>query len=76
MPNDREARLLRDFAHLYPGLKSGVWYKASWLSARQFARVRCDGRAASMASVVNESHFEFRGGRPRRKRGSASEKPR
>ena len=74
MPNDREARLKRDFAHLYPGLKTGVWYKAAWLSARQFARVRCDGRAASMAGVVNESHFEFRGGRPRRKRGSAWEK--
>jgi hypothetical protein len=76
MPSDREARLKREFAHLYPGLKPGVWYKAAWLSARQFARVKCDGRASSMASVVNETHFEFRGGRPRAKRGSASEKPR
>ena len=76
MPNDREARLRREFAHLYPGLKPGVWYKAAWLSARQFARVRCDGRASSMASVVNETHFEFRGGKPRKKRGSASDKTR
>jgi hypothetical protein len=76
MPNDREARLKREFAPLYPGLKPGVWYKAAWLSARQFARVRCDGRVSSMASVVNESHFDFRGGKPRKKRGSASEKPR
>ena len=76
MPNDREARLKREFAPLYPGLRSGVWYKAAWLSARQFARVRCDGRASSMASVVNESHFEFRGGKPRRKRGPAAAKPR
>lgn len=68
MPNDREARLRREFAPLYPGLKPGTWYKAAWLSARQFARIRCDGRASSMATVVNESHFEFRGGRPRRKR--------
>ena len=74
MPSDREARLKREFAHLYPGLKHGVWYKAAWLSARQFARTRCDGRADSMAKVVNESHFEFRGGRPRRKRESG--KPR
>jgi len=66
MPSDREGRLRREFADLYPGLKTGVWYKAAWLSARQFARVRCDGRAKSMASVVNEKHFEFRGGRPRR----------
>ena len=52
MPSDREARLKREFAKLYPGLKTEVWYKAAWLSARQFARVRCDGRANSMASVV------------------------
>jgi hypothetical protein len=66
MPSDREARLKREFAKHYPGLKPGVWYKAAWLSARQFARVRCDGRAQSMASVVNEHHFDFRGGKPRR----------
>ncbi|MEO8088886.1 MAG: hypothetical protein ABI703_01165 [Gemmatimonadales bacterium] len=76
MPNDREARLRREFAPLYPGLAPGTWYKAAWLSARQFARTRCDGRASSMAGVVNESHFEFRGGRPRRKRAPASERPR
>lgn len=76
MPSDREVRLKREFGHLYPGLKPGVWYKAAWLSARQFARVRCDGRASSMASVVNETHFEFRGGKPRLKRGPASDKPR
>jgi hypothetical protein len=76
MSSDREARLKREFAKLYPGLKTGVWYKAAWLSARQFARVRCDGRAHSMASVVNEDHFEFRGGSPRRRRESARETPR
>ena len=63
MPSEREARLKREFAKLYPGLRPGVW-----LSARQFARVPCDGRAESMATVVNERHFEFRGGKPRRKR--------
>jgi hypothetical protein len=70
MPSEREARLKREFAKFYPGLKPGIWYKAAWLSARQFARTKCDGRAASMASVVNETHFEFRGGRPRRRRDS------
>jgi hypothetical protein len=29
-----------------------------------------------MAKVVNETHFEFRGGRPRRQRGSGAEKRR
>jgi hypothetical protein len=67
MASEREARLKREFVKLYPGLKPGIWYKAAWLSARQFARTPCDGRADSMASVVNERHFEFRGGKPRRK---------
>ena len=68
MPNDREARLKREFAKLYPGLKPGIWYNAAWLSARLFARIPCDGRADSISKVVNEQHFEFRGGRPWRKR--------
>jgi hypothetical protein len=70
MPSAREARLKREFAKLYPGLRPGVWYSAAWLSARQFARIQCDGRAESMAGVVNERHFEFRGGKPRRTRNS------
>jgi hypothetical protein len=70
MASDREARLKREYAKLYPGLKPGVWYNAAWLSARMFARVRCDGRAESMASVVNEQHFEFRGGKPWRRRST------
>ncbi|HEY8256178.1 MAG TPA: hypothetical protein VIG08_00825 [Gemmatimonadales bacterium] len=61
----REARLKPEFAHLYPGLTPGVWYKAAWLSARQFAREPSDGGAASIARMVDENHFEFRGGRPR-----------
>ena len=65
MSASREARLKSEYAHLYPGLTPGVWYKAAWLSARQFAREPCDGAAASIARMVDESHFEFRGGRPR-----------
>jgi hypothetical protein len=69
MSTPREARLKPEFAHLYPGLKSGVWYRAAWLSARQFARVPCDGDATSIARMLDEQHFEFRGGRPRQWRG-------
>lgn len=65
MSSSREARLKPEFAHLYPGLAPGVWYKAAWLSARQFAREPCDGAASSIARMVDESHFDFRGGRPR-----------
>jgi len=68
MPSEREARLKREFAGLYPGLKPGVWYNAAWLSAWLFARVPCDGRAESISGVVNERHFEFRGGKPWRQR--------
>jgi hypothetical protein len=70
MKNEREARLKSEFAHLYPGLKPRTWYNAAWLSARQFARVPCDGRATSIAKMLNDSHFEFRGGRPRRNRAA------
>jgi hypothetical protein len=70
MKSDREARLKPEFAHLYPGLQPRTWYNAAWLSARQFARVPCDGRAASIAKMLNDSHFEFRGGRPRHDRAA------
>jgi hypothetical protein len=61
----REARLRPEFAALYPGLRPDVWYSAAWLSARQFARTRCDGVASEIASILSDQHFEFRGGRPR-----------
>jgi hypothetical protein len=70
MKDQREARLKPEFAHLYPGLKPRTWYNAAWLSARQFARVPCDGRATSIAKMLNDSHFEFWGGRPRRDRAA------
>jgi hypothetical protein len=66
MTSASEARLKPEHAHLYPGLEPGVWYRAAWLSARQFARLPCDGEASSIARMVDERHFEFRGGRPRR----------
>jgi hypothetical protein len=75
MRNQREARLKPEFAHLYPGLKPRTWYNAAWLSARQFARVPCDGRAASIEAMLDDTHFEFRGG-VRRRRGTAGKRRR
>jgi hypothetical protein len=69
----REARLKAEFADLYPGLRLDVWYSAAWLSARQFARMRCDGGAGEIAAILSDQHFEFRGGRPRRLRGSSAD---
>jgi hypothetical protein len=66
MAAPREARLRPPFADLYPGLEPDVWYSAAWLSARQLARTECDGVATSIAQILDERHFEFRGGRPRR----------
>jgi hypothetical protein len=73
MTSRREACLKTEFADLYPGLRPGVWYSAAWLSARQLARTPCDGAAASIAHVLNEEHFEFRGGRQRGLRPSSDE---
>ncbi len=72
MTSAREARLKPEYTHLYPGLEPGVWYRAAWLSARQFARQPCDGEASSIARMVDERHFEFRGGRARRWHGDRS----
>jgi hypothetical protein len=67
MTHPREARLKPEFTDLYPGLESGIWYKAAWLSARQFARNPCEGDAASIARMLDERHFDFRGGGHRRR---------
>ena len=53
MTSAREARLKPEYTHLYPGLEPGVWYRAAWLSARQFARQPCDGEASSIARMVD-----------------------
>ena len=66
MTSRREARLKAEYAELYPGLTPGTWYSAAWLSARQLARTQCDGVASSIAQILDDEHFEFRGGRPRR----------
>jgi hypothetical protein len=71
----REARLKPQFADLYPGLRPDVWYSAAWLSARQFARTKCDGAASEIATILSDQHFDFRGGRPRRRRGASAEEP-
>jgi hypothetical protein len=73
MTSRREARLRTQFADLYPGLRPDVWYSAAWLSARQLARTRCDGDATSIAHILDEQHFEFRGGRPRRLQQSSAD---
>ena len=64
MNASREACLDPSLPISIPAWRRGM-VKAAWLAARQFAREPCDGAAASIARMVDESHFEFRGGRPR-----------
>ena len=65
MTQIREVRLKPEYAALYPEIEAGVWMAAPVVSARRLARVRMDGDAASLARVLDDEHFEFRGGRPR-----------
>jgi hypothetical protein len=63
----RRARLRREYASLYPGVASGTWMGAG----RMAETVRYSSRQAWLRErlghrLLPETHFEFRGGRPRR----------
>ncbi len=61
----REARLKSEYASLYPEIEPGVWFPAALVSARRLARIRSAGDAGSLARVLDEQHFDFRGDRAR-----------
>lgn len=59
----REARLRPEFAHLYPELPAGQWMPASQIGATiLLAQLRSDGRPALGERLLEDTHFEFRGG--------------
>ncbi len=60
----REARLRAEFAHLYPGLDTGVWYTAATLAEHLLTRAQMMGRddLRTGGRVLDDAHFEFRGG--------------
>jgi hypothetical protein len=62
----REARLRRSCAGLYPDLKPGVWLPACVLAEFVLERGLYQRRtgSASRDRLLDESHFEFRGGPP------------
>jgi hypothetical protein len=68
----REARLRPEHAHLYPGIRAGMWEVAAVVVDRIVAaRLLACGNMAIQGRVLSDSHFEFRGGteagaRPRR----------
>jgi hypothetical protein len=60
----REARLRPEYAHLYPGLTPGRWEPASRIAEAVLANVLLHqmGEAPMPDRLLDEAHFEFRGG--------------
>jgi hypothetical protein len=59
----REARLKPEFAERYPHLEAGVWEPAAEVGAKVLLwQVQQQGTAALASRILDERHFEFRGG--------------
>jgi hypothetical protein len=59
----REARLRPEAAHLYPGLTAGIWAPASEVGAKLLLMHLKASFAPTLGSrLLNDEHFEFRGG--------------
>jgi hypothetical protein len=62
----REARLLPQWAHLYPGLEPGEWVVAAQLVPLVLRnRLQAHPTWEFTRRILVDEHFEFRGGRPR-----------
>lgn len=64
----REVLLKAQFAALYPALAPGRWYTAAAVDGLvRGTRIVSEGERVEFAArVLDEEHFEFRGGGPRR----------
>jgi len=59
----RQARLKPEYANLYPPLTPDVWEPAAEMGARVLLwQVQQQGTAALGTRLLDEHHFEFRGG--------------
>lgn len=62
----RETRLKSEYSHLYPGIAPDVWMAAaSMLPMVLRRRVTAEGNWEFACRILEDSHFEFRGGHPR-----------
>ncbi len=62
----REVRLKALFADVYPGLEAEVWYPAAVVAEYFLTRPAAVPSASTELTdrVLDEQHFEFRGGEP------------
>ena len=59
----REARLKPEFGELYPPLVAGIWETAAEMGAKVLLwQVQQQGTDALSMRILDERHFEFRGG--------------
>jgi hypothetical protein len=59
----REIRLKPEFAHLYPPITPGEWQPAAEVGARMLLwQVQQRGTASLGSRLLEEEHFDFRGG--------------
>jgi hypothetical protein len=59
----REARLRPQFAEFYPGVRAGEWMAAAVLADTVLADRLLRGSAVAIRGrVLEEAHFDFRGG--------------
>ena len=67
MAPQREARLKPEFAEIYPGLEAGIWHPAARVAECFLARPDAAPHAdvQHVERILDERHFEFRGGPPR-----------
>jgi hypothetical protein len=62
-PVVRQARLRASYAGLYPSITPGVWIPAAEVGAViLFRRLAEEGRVTPGSRLLEEEHFEFRGG--------------
>lgn len=62
----REAKLRPEFAALYPGVPPGIWLPAADLGATLLMQhLRAPSPPELGNRLLDESHFEFRGGASR-----------
>jgi len=66
MSHQREARLRPEHAALYPGVPPGIWLSAADLGAALLMQhLRAPAPPELGNRLLDESHFEFRGGASR-----------